>query len=105
MYKYSVYPIENNLSTFESQLNMLRTFDKKEALNHAKKLLNKYKEVSFNCDTYKGGECTKNEFGYYLASGEIKIYSVVSYSIKKIKKPLKINHFEFWGEDVLSKIN
>ena len=105
MNKYSVYPIEENLSTFESQLNTLRTFDKKEALNYAKNLLNNYKEVSFNCDFYKNGECVKNEFGYYLASGEIKVYSIIDYSIKKEKKPIKINHFDFWDEDVLSKIN
>ena len=73
----------------------LKTTNKKEAINYAKKLKETFNEVGFNIDTYKNGECIKNEFGKFINKDEINIYSVVDYTKKKKKKQLvyKISDF------------
>ena len=90
MQKYQVNPITENFSSVNNSL-MLKTCNKVEAINHAKKLKRTFKEVSFNVDTYIDNECTKNEFGYFINENEINFYSVIDYTIKKKSKPLKVN--------------
>ena len=90
MQKYQVNPITENFSSVNNSL-MLKTCSKIEAINHAKELKKKFKEVSFNVDTYIDNECIKNEFGYFINENEINFYSVIDYTIKKKSKPLKVN--------------
>ena len=58
MQKYQVNPITENFSSVNNNL-MLKTCNKVEAINHAKKLKQTFKEVSFNVDTYINNECNK----------------------------------------------
>ena len=89
-YNYQVSPITENFSSANNGLT-LKTYSKVEAINHAKKLKETFKEVSFNVDTYIDNKCTKNEFGYFINENEINFYSVIDYTIKKKSKPLKVN--------------
>ena len=88
--KYRVAPITEVYSSVNNSL-ILDTCDKKEALKYAEKLKGTFKEVSFNVDTYIEGICTKNEFGYFINTKEINIYSVTDYTKKKKVKPIIIN--------------
>ena len=97
MQKYQVNPITENFSSVNNNL-MLKTCNKVEAINHAKKLKQTFKEVSFNVDTYIDNECTKNEFGYFINENEINFYSVIDYTIKKKSKPLKVQPNMFFNE-------
>jgi len=90
MQKYQVSPITENFSSINNGL-MLKTYNKAEAINHAKKLKETFKDVSFNVDTYINNECIKNEFGYFINENEINFYSVIDYTKKKKVKPLKVN--------------
>ena len=90
MKKYIVSPITEGFSSVNNNL-ILKTCCKVEAINHAKKLKQIFKEVSFNVDTYINNECVKNEFGYFINENEINFYSVINYTKKKKSKPLKVN--------------
>ena len=96
MQKYQVNPITENFSSVNNNL-MLKTCNKVEAINYAKKLKQTFKEVSFNVDTYIDNECVKNEFGYFINENEINFYSVIDYTIKKKSKPLKVNPNMFFN--------
>ena len=96
MQKYQVNPITENFSSVNNNL-MLKTCNKVEAINYAKKLKQTFKEVSFNVDTYINNECVKNEFGYFINENEINFYSVIDYTIKKKSKPLKVNPNMFFN--------
>lgn len=87
--KYQVSPITEGFSSVNNSLT-LKTTNESEAIDHAKKLKQSFKEVSFNTDTYINNECTKNEFAYFNSENEISIYSVVDYTIKKKVTPLKV---------------
>lgn len=89
-YKYQVSPSTESFSSVNNSLT-LKTYSKVEAINHAKKLKQSFKEVSFNTDTYVNNECIKNEFAYFNSENEIHIYSVIDYTKKKKSKPLKVN--------------
>lgn len=95
MKKYQVNPITENFSSVNSNL-MLKTCNKVEAINHAKKLKKSFKEVSFNVDTYVNNECVKNEFGYFINEKEISFYSVINYTKKKKIKPLIVDSKMFF---------
>jgi len=102
MKKYNVQPNGENVSVNVSLLNQLKTNSKSEAISYAKKLQKTFDVVTFNVDTYNGVICIKNEFGTYNKG--IKIYSVIDYKEKKqIKNNYKMS--DYFGEDVLSKIN
>lgn len=88
MQKYQVSPVTENFSSAYSSL-ILKTCNKKEAIDYAKKLKEKFKEVTFNVDTYINNECIKNEFGYFISEDKINFYSVVDYTKKKKSKPFK----------------
>lgn len=88
--KYRVSPITEGYSSINNNL-ILETCNKKEAIKYAEKLKCTFKEVSFNVDTYIGGNCIKNEFGHFINAKEINIYSVTNYTKKKKTKPLIID--------------
>ena len=89
-YNYQVSPITENFSSANNGLT-LKTYSKVEAINHAKELKKKFKEVSFYTDTYINGECIKNECAYFIDENNFEVFSIVDYTKKKKSKPLVIN--------------
>ena len=88
--KYQVSPITEGFSSANNSLT-LKTTNKTEAINHAKELKKKFKEVSFYTDTYMNGECIKNECAYFIDENNFEVFSIVDYTKKKKSKPLVIN--------------
>ena len=89
-YKYQVSPSTESFSSVNNGL-FLKTINKTEAINHAKELKKKFKEVSFYTDTYVNGECIKNECAYFIDENNFEVFSIVDYTKKKKSKPLKVN--------------
>ena len=99
MKKYQVRPTGDNVTVFTAKNNEINTTCKKEAVVFAKNIAKRFKEVSFNSDTYNNGVCIKNEFGFF-ENGLIRVYSTTDYKeSKKKKKVLKSNISDFFAYD------